>query len=108
MVININSGSINSQSRAIELIDAFKVKFPNQVVSFFIGSNNVKAILDQEGRIGIKVYNDYDTIEQKISLVLVGLNRDGKDMLTHRVISDNLSKYQPICSIHTILSEPNR
>jgi hypothetical protein len=104
MNIDPNSGEIISQARAIELINAFKVKFPNQVVSSFIGANNVKAILDQEDCIGIRIYNGYDTIEDKISLVLVGVDSNDKDMLTNGIIYDKVVKCPPHCPTNTILS----
>jgi len=104
MNIDPNTGSIITQQRAQELVRAFDVKFPGQIVSSFIGANNVKAILNQEDCIGIRIYNGYDTIEDKISLVLVGVDSNDKDMLTNGIIYDKVVKCPPHCPTNTILS----
>jgi hypothetical protein len=104
MNIDPNSGEIITQARAIELINAFSVKFPNQVVSSFIGTNNVENILSQTDCIGIRIYNGYDNTEEKISLVLIGVDSEGKDILRNGIIYDKIVTCPPTCAENTILS----
>lgn len=103
MDINSNTGSIITQVKAKELINAFDLRFPGEIVSSFIGSENVNHILNQEDCIGIRIYNGYDSQTQKISLVLVGVNSTEGDMLEDGIIYDEMSVCPPICPKGTSL-----
>lgn len=98
MKLDPNTGSIISQEQAKTLIDAFAKKFPGQIVSSFIGGNNVKKILDQEDCIGVRIYNGYNDAAQKISLVLVGVNSSEEDLLENGIIYDEILTCPPFCS----------
>jgi len=97
MSLNPNTGSIITQEQAKTLIDAFAKKFPGEVVSSFIGGDNVKKILEQEDCIGLRIYNGYNDAEQKISLVVVGVNSNEEDMLENGIIYDEMALCPPIC-----------
>nr|WP_298655851.1 hypothetical protein [uncultured Flavobacterium sp.] len=97
MSLNPNTGSIITQEQAKTLIDAFAKKFPGEVVSSFIGGDNVKKILEQEDCIGLRIYNGYNDAEQKISLVVVGVNSNEEDMLENGIIYDRMALCPPIC-----------
>jgi hypothetical protein len=97
MKLNPNTGSIITQVQAKILIDAFAEKFPNQIVSSFIGGNNVKKILEQEDCIGVRIYNGYNDAEQKISLVLVGVASNEEDILEKGIIYDEILTCPPLC-----------
>jgi hypothetical protein len=97
MSLNPNTGSIITQEQAKTLIDAFAKKFPGEVVSSFIGGDNVKKILEQEDCIGLRIYNGYNDAEQKISLVVVGVNSNEEDMLENGIIYDELVTCPPLC-----------
>jgi hypothetical protein len=99
MNIDPDTGSIISQQRAQDLVRAFDVRFPGQIVSSFIGANNVKEILNQEDCIGIRIYNGYNDTTNKISLVLVGVNSKGGDILDDGIIYDDMSVCPPVCPI---------
>ena len=97
MALDENSGGIITEQKARELINDFKIQFPGEVVSSFIGSANVNIILAQENCIGLRIYNGYDTVEQKISLVVVGVDRADNDILVNGVIYDKMVTCPPTC-----------
>ena len=99
MKLDVNTGSIITQEEAKALIAAFKTKFPGEVTSSFIGANNVENILDQENCIGIRVYNGYDITDEKLNLVLVGVDENGEDLLENEIIYDRLGLCPTICPI---------
>lgn len=105
MALNVNSGGLISEKKARELITDFENRFPGEVVSSFIGTTNVNIILDQEDCIGLRIYNGYDTIEQKISLVIVGVDNDDNDILVNGIIYDKMITCPPICPTGISLSE---
>ncbi len=97
MSLNPNTGSIITKEEAQTLIAAFDKKFPGQIVSSFIGGNNVKKILEQKDCIGVRIYNGYNDSEQKISLVLVGVNSSEEDILENGIIYDEMAICPPLC-----------
>lgn len=97
MNLDPNTGSIISEEQAKKMIALFAEKFPKQTVSSFIGSDNVKKILEQEECIGIRIYNGYDEEAQKISLVLVGVNSNEEDILENGIIYDEMVTCPPAC-----------
>ena len=96
---DVNTGSIITQEEAKSLISAFKTKFPGEVTSSFIGANNVKNILEQENCIGIRIHNGYDVVNEKISLVFVGVDEDGKEILENGQIYDKVLWCPDYCPI---------
>lgn len=95
---DVNSGSVISKQRAKELIDSFQQKFPEEIISSFIGKNNVENLLQQEDCVGIRIYNGYDEVKRKISLVLVGVDSNDDVLLNDGLIYDELSMCPPACS----------
>lgn len=91
-----NSGSIISKAEAKMYISAFKAKYPQEVTAFFVGSNNVKLILDQPDCIGIRIYNGYNDKELKMNQVLVGVNAQQQDM-DNGIIIERLYTCPPYC-----------
>lgn len=104
MALDENSGGLISEQKAKELIAEFATQFPGEVVSSFIGSANVNIILEQQNCIGLRVYNGYDVVEKKISLVLVGVDHAGRDMLSSAIIYDKMVTCPPTCPIEGSLS----
>ncbi|MFZ4434876.1 MAG: hypothetical protein ACOYOR_00040 [Flavobacterium psychrophilum] len=96
MNLDPNTGSIITQAQAKKLITAFENQFPDEVIYSIIGANNVKNILNQEKCIGLRIYNGYDEEEQKISIVLVGYDQDGKDILANGIIYDKMATCPPL------------
>ena len=105
MALNVNSGGLISESKAKELIADFEVQFPGEVVSSFIGSNHVNAVLSQGGCIGLRIYNGYDSAAQKISLVIVGVDEHDNDILSDGLIYDELVTCPNFCSQGNTLSQ---
>ena len=104
MALDENSGGLISEQKAKELIAEFATQFPGEVVSSFIGSANVNIILEQQDCIGLRVYNGYDVVEKKISLVLVGVGANGNDLLADGLIYDEMITCPPICPTGVSLS----
>lgn len=105
MKLDVNTGSIITQEEAKALIAAFESKFPGEVTSSFIGANNVKNILDQDNCIGLRIYNGYDIVNEKISLVLVGVDNDEKEILENGLIVDQMVTCPPTCPLEGSLSK---
>ena len=74
------SGKEITLEEAQELIADFKTNYPNDVYSFFVGSTHVENILNQEDCIGIRIINGFDSISEKMTKVLVGVDSNGNDM----------------------------
>ncbi len=104
MGLNENSGGLITEAKARELISDFDKRFPGEVVSSFIGAANVNNILEQDDCIGLRIYNGYDEHDQKISLVLVGVDQAGRDMLSSAIIYDKMVTCPPTCPIEGLLS----
>jgi hypothetical protein len=100
MELNEKTGAIISQEVAEKFIDAFREKFGDQVVSSFIGRNNVEALFDQEeGKcIGIRIYNGYNPELDRIALIVVGVGTDGRDLLKAKLIYDDMLVCPPYCT----------
>ena len=99
MELNKNTGSIITQEKAKALITGFKTKFPGEVTSSFIGANNVNNILNQENCIGIRIHNGYDSENEKLNLVLVGVDENGKEILDNGIIYDKVLLCPDYCPI---------
>jgi hypothetical protein len=94
---DVNSGSLITEQKAKDLIDAFQINFPNEIISSFIGKNNVENLLQQEDCVGIRIYNGYDEVERKISLVLVGVDSNDDELLNDGLIYDELIPCPSYC-----------
>ena len=105
MALDENSGGLISEQKAKELIAEFATQFPGEVVSSFIGSANVNILLEQQDCIGLRIYNGYDNVEQKISLVVVGVDRDDNELLADGLIYDQMVICPPTCPSGTALSK---
>jgi hypothetical protein len=104
MNINPNSRGFIAQLRAIELVNAFSAKLPSQVVTSFFEAKNAENIHIQIDGIGIRIYSGCDTIEEQISLVLIGVDSDGKDILRNGIIDNRVETYFPKKAKNSIFS----
>ncbi len=66
------------------------------IIAHFVGSEKVKAILDQEDCVGIRIYYGIDD-DGKKNLILVGASADENDMVDG-VIVEKLTTCPPKCS----------
>jgi hypothetical protein len=89
MELDENTGGEITLAEAQKYVSAFRTKYPNEVKAFFIGKTCVKKILDQKDCIGVRIYNGYDSDADRLNLVMVGVDDQGKDM-TNGVIMDKM------------------
>ncbi len=102
MKLDQNSGAEITLSEAQAHIKEFQMKNPDEVKSFFIGSNHIKSILDQEGCIGLRIYNGINLESSRMNQVLIGVNELGND-IKEGVIVNKAIICPPECSIINIL-----
>lgn len=103
MKLDATTGSIITVERAKELITSFGMKYKNEINSSFIGSENVHHILSQEGCVGLRIYNGYNNEVNKMSLIVIGVDESGKEMLDKGVVYDELAVCPPLCPIDNSL-----
>lgn len=89
MAINSNSSDQITLEEAIAYTHNAQTAFPEQPKSFFVGINKLNLILEQQGCIGVRIYNGYSEKEHIKNLVLVGVDSEGEDM-TNGVILERL------------------
>lgn len=99
MSLSENSGSIISQTVAENLIAAFDQRYSGEIISSFIGANHIKNILSQENCIGIRIYNGYDATNGKMSLIVVGVDKNEKELLDDGLIYDQMITCPPTCPV---------
>lgn len=104
MLLDENTGAVIDLNEAKGYISEFGKRYPNEVKAFFIGSNQLAKILDQENCIGIRIYNGYDLGENRMNQVLVGVDSSEKDM-TEGIILDQMAICPPYCPINSLLRE---
>ena len=80
-------GAEIGQALGAQMISSYRQENPTDVLGYFIGRNILEQVLAQPGCVGIKFYNAYNEMGAK-TLVYVGVNADGNDMLN--VTSINL------------------
>lgn len=78
--LNANVGENIGLALGAEMISSYRQQNANDVVSYYIGRNVIEQILTQPGCVGINFYNAYNEAGDK-TLVYVGVNGQGKDML---------------------------
>ncbi len=61
---------------------------PDEVLAYFMGRNQIEAILAQPGVVGIRMFNAINELGIK-QLVLVGVNADGNNILHYSTVGDN-------------------
>lgn len=105
MTLDPNTGSIITQTEAENLVKEFDVAFPNEIISSFIGKNNITTILSQEDCIGIRIYNGYDPVTKTIKLILVGVNSSEEDLLADGIIYDHMAVCPPVCPVNGLYTK---
>ncbi len=96
MTLDKNSSEVITLEQAVKYTHSFQEKNLDAIKSFFAGSDKLKLILEQEGCIGIRIYNGYNTEEKRMNLVLVGVDKSGEDM-TNGVILEELTPCPNVC-----------
>jgi hypothetical protein len=103
MTLNEFTGGPITLVEAEKLTKSFREMFPNQAKAFFIGSLNIQAILDQENCVGIRIYNGYNDEDKCLNPLLVGVDKDGKDM-TNGLIMDRMTMCPTVCDQNSPLA----
>lgn len=96
MKINQNTGEEITLAEATDFTHSFQEENPNAVKSFFVGANKLNLILEQKGCIGVRIYNGYDADQNKVNLVLVGVDKTGEDV-ANGIILEELVICPPNC-----------
>jgi hypothetical protein len=73
---------------AQEFITAYEKTHPGENRGYQIGRNIIDQILAQPGCVGISFYYGLNEVGQK-TLVYVGIDKDGKDLVKRTVITSN-------------------
>lgn len=96
MILDETTGEEITLEEAISLTKCFQSRYPDEPKAFFIGSANVKAILDQECCVGIRIYNGLTNEDKRLNPLLVGVDKYGKDM-TDGLIMDRMLRCPTHC-----------
>lgn len=81
-------GEAINHELARKLIKSYKDTYPESFTGTVIGRNILEQILSQPGCVGIHFYDAINEEGQK-TLVYVGVDADGKDILENVVVSQN-------------------
>jgi len=76
-----------TQDLGAQFIKDYQKANPNDVKAYIIGKDIISQILAQPGCEGIQFYNAVNEFGQK-TLVYVGLNAEGKEMVNYTTIND--------------------
>ena len=101
-MIDANSGSVIDEPEAIVYTHAYQDQFPDATKAFFAGKNKLNLILDQEGCIGIRIYDGFDMETNSTNRVLVGVDATGEDMVSGTLL-EQLIPCPKACSLTTSL-----
>lgn len=105
MAIDKNTGEVITLAEATDFTHAFQEENPNAIKSFFVGTNKLNLILEQEDCVGIRIYNGYDAAQNKNNLVLVGVDSTGED-IANGVIIERALYCPPFCPKSSPLIKP--
>ena len=86
--LTANIGEEIGAELGAQMISSYRQSNPTDVAGYFIGRNIIEQVLAQPGCIGIKFYNAYNEAGRK-TLVYVGVNAAGNDMLSITAINTN-------------------
>jgi hypothetical protein len=73
---------------AKKMIKTYKETYPESFTGVAIGRNIIEQVLAQPGCVGIRFYDAINEVGQK-TLVYVGIDAAGKDVLEHVVVNQN-------------------
>lgn len=74
------AGSVVSLKEAKQFIENYNERYPDGIKAYLVSKANVEKILSQEGCMGIKIYNGFDTASNQNNLVLIGVDSEAHDM----------------------------
>jgi|SRR5579859_5963329 len=77
-----------SHELAADFVKAYEETHPNEVRGYYLGRNIIDKILAQPGCVGMRFYYGLNEEGQK-TLVYVGMDADGKDIVKKTVVMEN-------------------
>lgn len=87
-------GEIITLAEAVELTTNYRAAVPNGTKSYTVNANLVRQVLDQQGCVDVRIYNGYNTTDNSICLILIGVGANDQD-LTGGIILDHMAKCPP-------------
>lgn len=92
-----NAGATISVEEAQKLVKTFQEQFPKEIKASLFDSELILELLKQEGCVGLRIYNGYDTESKRMCPVLVGVNHENHDM-TKGIILDRSIPCPDFCA----------
>lgn len=105
MAIDRNTGEVITLNEAVNYAHSFQERQPEAIKSFFVGTNKLNLIIEQEGCIGLRIYNGYDPVTNKENRVLVGVDASGED-ISNGIIVEELFPCPTDCPKSSPLVKP--
>lgn len=105
MEINKDTGAVITLDEAVNYTHTFQENNPDGIKSFFVGIDKINRILGQDDCIGIRIYNGKDEVTEKNNLVLVGVDKNGEDII-QGIILEHLAVCPPYCPKNSVLIKP--
>jgi len=102
MAIDSSSGEFITLAQAQDYVFEYRKQFPTAIKGYFAGTEKVKMILEQVDCIGLRIYNGYSNGDSKTNLVIVGVDKYGKDM-TNGLILEKLTPCPGECDTSSAL-----
>ncbi|MEE1899895.1 hypothetical protein GN157_15645 [Flavobacterium rakeshii] len=103
MPIDKHTGEFIDLTEAKELTNTYQAAFPTEPKCFFLGSDKIQSVIDQEGCVGIRMYRAFDVVRNEQNVVIVGVNANGNDM-TDGLLLDRAEKCPNVCDTTSPLS----
>lgn len=105
MAVDKNTGDVISLEEAVNYTHSFQERQSKAIKSFFVGTNKLNLIIEQEGCIGVRIYNGYDPVTNKENRVLVGVDASGED-ISNGIIVEELFPCPTDCPKSSPLVKP--
>lgn len=89
-------------AEAVSYTSEYRKLYPNAIKAYLADNEKVQRIMNQEGCIGIRIYNGYSAQEGRTNMVIVGVDADRKDM-TNGLILEKLHPCPNECDVSSPL-----
>jgi hypothetical protein len=96
MSLELNAGALIDLTEAKNLVSNFSIEFPNLPKAFTVDASLLRSLMDQQGCERIRIYNGFNTEDQSITPVIIGVDDDNHDMLAGLII-DRVLKCPSYC-----------
>ena len=103
MPIDKHTGEFIDLTEAKEMTNSYQAAFPNEPKCFFVGSDKLQSVIDQDGCVGVRMYRAFDVVRNEQNVVMVGVDANGNDM-TDGLLLDRLKPCPQDCDSNSPLS----